>query len=288
MARKTAATKTKATQSELALCTALYARVSTANQVDGFSLDAQQAKLQAFCFAQGWDVCPDHIYIDAGESGKSTDRPAFNAMMQAAHDGKIARIVSIKLDRVARNVKAFLELVDELQAIGVDLVLLAENFDTGTPNGRFALTVFAALAELERSTIRDRVMTGRKQKALEGGFCGGNIPLGYTYDNNKFTPNAHSKTVQAIFTMFNSGHSLTAIASHLDAQNAPTSKGGKWAIRQVRYILSNGAYAGLSQWDGVETTQGEYPAIITPETYETAQSRLATLKRGNPNFGTGD
>ena len=285
MARKTVATKSnKATQSPLALCTALYARVSTANQVDGYSLDAQQAKLQAFCFAQGWDVCPDHIYIDAGESGKSTDRPAFNAMMAAAHEGKIARIVSIKLDRVARNAKAFLDLVDELQAIGVDLVLMAENFDAGTPNGKFVLNMFAAMAELERSTIRDRVMTGRKQKARSGGFCGGNVPLGYTYDNGKFTPNADSKTVQAIFAMFNTGDSLTAIASHLDAQNAPTSKGGKWAIRQVRYILSNGAYAGLSQWDGVETTNGEYPAIITLETYEMAQSRLATLKRGNPNF----
>ncbi len=166
MARKQSKASKTTKQANLDLqytCTALYIRVSTQLQADeGFSLEAQQERLQAHCTAQGWHVCPDHIYIDAGVSGKSTDRPAFQAMLAAAKDKQINRIVVMKLDRMARNVREFLATVDELKAWGCDLVLVKESFDTFTPHGRFALTMFAAMAELEASTITERVMSGKQ------------------------------------------------------------------------------------------------------------------------------
>src|SRR3954453_7307138 len=98
MARNLSKANRTAKQADLGLehtCTALYIRVSTQLQADeGFSLDDQQERLQAHCTAQGWTVCPDHIYVDAGVSGKSTDRPAFQAMLQAAQAGRIQRIVA--------------------------------------------------------------------------------------------------------------------------------------------------------------------------------------------------
>ena len=160
-------------------CTALYIRVSTEKQADeGFSLDAQEMRLRAYCEAQQWNVCPNHIYVDAGISGKSTDREQFQAMMQAAKDGSVKRIVTMKLDRLARNTKDFLSIVDTLQNDGCDLVLIKESFDTSTPQGKFALTMFAAIAELEASTITERVMTGKAQKAADGGYNGSRCPLG--------------------------------------------------------------------------------------------------------------
>ena len=100
--------------------TALYVRVSTERQADeGFSLDAQKERLQAFCVAHGWAVDDQFIYTDAGISGKTTDRAAFQSMMQAARDGAVGRIVAMKLDRLARNVKDFLGIVDDLKDVGV-------------------------------------------------------------------------------------------------------------------------------------------------------------------------
>ena len=151
-------------------CTALYIRVSTDKQADeGYSLDAQESRLRSFCDAQGWEVCPGHVYVDAGLSGKSTERPAFQKMLQAAQDKRIVRVVAIKLDRMARNTREFLATVDQLDKFDCALVLLKESFDTSTPHGRFALTMFAAIAELESSQITERVMSGKREKAAQGG-----------------------------------------------------------------------------------------------------------------------
>ena len=255
-------------------CSALYVRVSTELQAsEGYSLEAQRAKLEAYCLAMGWEVCAEHIYIEAGASGKTTDRPAFNAMMEAARSGAIKRIVAVKLDRIARNVRAFLELVDTLQAIGVDLVLLTESFDTGTPSGKFALTMFAAMAELERSTIKERMTSGKLQKARQGGYNGSATPLGYTYENGQWgIDESAAETVKRMFQMFNEGASLRGIATELGMNHT-----------SVRYMLGNGTYAGLAQYDGIETV-GQCPSIIDRATYEAAETRLQNLKRGNPNF----
>jgi len=252
MAMKISKRNRKATDQTAALpiFTALYIRVSTEKQADeGYSLEAQESRLQSFCDAQGWTVDAAHVYVDAGISGKSTERPAFLAMMQAAQDGQIARIVAIKLDRLARNTKDFLGTVERLQSYGCDLVLLKESFDTGTPHGKFALTMFAAIAELEASQIAERTMSGRKQKAAQ--------------------------TVQSIFTDYVAGESLTAIASRLNAQDVPTARGGKWYPATVRYILTNGFYAGLTQYDG-QSVAGDHSVIIDADTYNAA---IAILRR---------
>lgn len=287
MARKTTPKVIKA-QSNLALktdCTAVYIRVSTEKQKEeGFSLDAQREKLMSYCNAHGWTVCPGHVYEDGGISGKTTDREHYQRMLQDARDGKIKRIVAIKLDRLARNVRSFLALVDELQAIGCDLVLIKESFDTGTPHGKFALTMFAAMAELEAATITERVLTGKAQKAFEGGYNGAQCPLGYDYADGKFTPNRDADTVKFIFGQWLAGYSMTGIAAHLNNASIPTQRGGQWAHTTVRYILLNGFYAGLSQWKDTEVT-GSHPAIIDLDAYQAAFARVESAKRGNPNFG---
>lgn len=263
-------------------CTAIYARVSTNKQVDeGFSLDDQRNRLTKYCEAQQWRLCPDHVYVDAGESGTTTDRAAFQAMLEAARTGKVRRIVAIRLDRVARNVRAFLGLVDALQGIGCDLVLLKESFDTSTPHGRFALTLFAAMAELEASTITERVMSGKRQKASTGGYNGSRCPMGYTYSNGMFAVNGRASDVQSIFTRFVDGESFSGIAGWLNDSQIPTTTGeGKWHPAGVRYILSNGFYAGLSQWSDVAENTGEHQAIIPVAMYECAQARIAAIKPG--------
>lgn len=261
--------------------TALYIRVSTERQAEeGFSLDAQAQRLGAYCQAQGWTVDPAHIYVDAGVSGKSTHREQFQAMMGAAKQGEIQRIVAIKLDRIARNVKDFLAIVEELKAADCAMVLIKESFDTSTPHGKFALTMFAAMAELEAATITERVMSGKTQKAQDGGYNGARCPLGYRYDDSTFAiVKDGADTVRYIFTSFVTGEGMLAIANGLNDAGTPTARGGQWYASTVRTILMNGFYAGLSQWDGVEK-QGRHPAIINKELYEQAHTRLKNLRPG--------
>ena len=282
MARKTT-TKIQATAETQA--TAIYIRVSTANQVEhGYGLAAQQERLTAYCTAMGWDVAPHHIYIDGGVSGSSTaGRHAYSAMMAAAQAGDVKRIVAVKLDRLSRNVKDFLGLVDELAGLGCHLALISEQFDSGTPQGRFALTMFASLAELERHTITDRMMSGKRTKAGRGGWNGSPLPFGYCWQGElSIVPSSQAPIVERIFAEFLGGATLLAIATGLDADAIPTAAGGKWDGNTVRYILGNGAYSGLAQYDGNETDSQQFTAIISRETYESAQARLATLRRGKP------
>lgn len=285
MTRKVSKAKTDAQQAALALqstATALYVRVSTHSQADeGFSLDAQQERLGAFCVAQGWPVTPEHIYIDAGISGKTTtERPAFQAMMAAAQAGQVQRIVAMKLDRLARNARDFLGIVDDLKAAGCALVLVKESFDTSTPQGKFALTMFSAMAELEASTITERVMSGKVQKAAQGGFNGAPEALGYTYRDGVFAINdGEAATVRDIFARFLAGQSINSIAAALNQVGLATKKGKAFFPMTVRQILANGIYAGVRQWAGVEVG-GTHPAIIDTATYEQAHKRLTALKPG--------
>lgn len=264
-------------------CTGLYIRVSTELQAtEGYSLEAQQRQLEALCMAHGWLVCSDYIYVDGGVSGKSTDREQFQRMLADAKAGRIRRIVATKLDRVARNVREFLATVDQLKQWDCDLVLIKESFDTGTPQGRFALTMFAAMAELEASTITERVMSGKQEKATKGGYNGSTVPFGYTYNAGVFTVNeAQAATVQNVFEMFNQGMSLNAIVRTLNDSGVPTAKGGsQWFVNGIKHMLANGAYASVGQWNGTEADSSAYPAIVGKDTYEATQNRLTSLSRG--------
>jgi len=278
--------------------TAIYIRVSTDRQAtEGYSLDAQERKLRSLCDANDWRLRNEHVYIDAGESGKTTDRPAFQRMMAAARAGDVRRIVAVRLDRVARNTLAFLELVNELNVIGVDLVLLVENFDTGTPSGKFALTMFAALAELERATIAERMLSGKRERVTDGGFNGSPVPYGYKSNKGgkAVQDDAQAVVVRRIFSEFVAGSTMADIARRLTADGVHTKRAKAdgtpraWSTEVVRYILRNGAYAGFAQWGDTDdrTPSDTYPAIITAECYEAAVNRLKALKPGKPSKLTG-
>lgn len=264
--------------------TALYVRVSTQLQAEeGYSLEAQQERLQAYCTAQGWIVDPEHVFVDAGVSGKTTDRPQFQAMLQAAQAGTVQRIVAMKLDRIARNVREFLATVDQLKAWHCDLVLVKESFDTSTPHGRFALTMFAAMAELEAATITERVMSGKQQKAIQGGFNGAKIAYGYKYAGEKFTIHpGKAKLVRMIFKRFINCEPLLGIATWLNDAGIPSPTGKQWSHQGVRHILSNSFYAGLAEWDGTKGHTATHPAIVDIATYEAAAAKLATIGKGRP------
>ena len=147
-----------------ALRAAIYTRVSTRGSSkygDKTAFDqnpeVQEAPLRAFIASRGWTL--ERVYSDR-ESGRKHDRPELNQMMADARRREIDVIVVWKFDRMSRSTSHFLEVIEELRTLGVDLVSHSQAFDSTTPMGKFTMTMFAALGELEVETIRERVMLG--------------------------------------------------------------------------------------------------------------------------------
>jgi DNA invertase Pin-like site-specific DNA recombinase len=159
---------------------AIYTRVSTrgvSRYGDKTAFDqnpeVQEAPLRAFIESRGWTV--EKVYSDR-ESGRKSDRPALKQLMAAARRREIDVIVVWRFDRMSRSTKHFLEVVEELRTLGVDLVSHSQAFDSTTPMGKFTLTMFAALGELEAEVIKERVLAGldyaRKHGTKSGNAIG--------------------------------------------------------------------------------------------------------------------
>src|SRR5439155_7038864 len=135
---------------------ALYARVSTKN--NGKYPETQIIALREFANTLGFEVSDE--YIDVGISGAKDRRPELDRLMKGVRRRKVDAVLVARFDRFARSTKHLVLALEEFNALGVDFISLNESVDTSTPMGRMVFTVIAAVAELERSLIRERVMMG--------------------------------------------------------------------------------------------------------------------------------
>jgi DNA invertase Pin-like site-specific DNA recombinase len=133
---------------------ALYARVSTAEQ----NVEPQLHALRAYAEARGLEVAAE--YVDHGVSGAKDRRPALDRLLADCRKRQVDAVAVTKLDRLARSVRHLTALAAEIEALGVDLVVLDQSIDTSTPAGRFLFNTLGAVAELERDLIRERVSAG--------------------------------------------------------------------------------------------------------------------------------
>ena len=136
-----------------------YARVSTVEQNEA-------RQLVAF---EGYSEKITKTFIDK-MSGKNTDRPQLQAMLEYVREGDV--VVVSDFSRLARSTRDMLQIVQELTDKGVGLISLKESVNTNTPQGRFVLTIFAALAELERETILQRQREGIAIAKQQGKYKG--------------------------------------------------------------------------------------------------------------------
>ena len=144
---------------------ALYLRVSTIDQHP----ETQLLDLRQMAAQRGLEIV--HEYTDR-ISGAKARRPGLDQMMADARRGKFDVILVWASDRIARSVKHFLEVLDELNRIGVEYVSFRENIDTAGPLGRAIVVIVSAVAELERSLIVERVRAGMRRAKLEGRHIG--------------------------------------------------------------------------------------------------------------------
>jgi DNA invertase Pin-like site-specific DNA recombinase len=140
---------------------ALYARVSTADQ----TCENQLLELRRYVTARGWT---GEEYLDHGVSGAKDRRPALDTLVRDARRRRFDVLVCWRLDRLGRNLRHLILLLDELQAVGVAFVSLQEGIDATTPAGRLQLHVLGAIAEFERARIAERVKAGLARARAKG------------------------------------------------------------------------------------------------------------------------
>ena len=136
-----------------------YVRVSTVEQNEARQIEALQQR----------GVETESLYIDK-QSGKDTNRPKLKELLDYVRRGDT--VVTESISRIARNTKDLLSIVEQLQDKGVEFVSLKESLDTTTPQGKFMLTIFAAMAELERESILQRQREGIAVAKAAGKYKG--------------------------------------------------------------------------------------------------------------------
>ncbi len=220
---------------------AIYRRVSTDDQIFNQSLQVQYKQAQAMAIVKEWEIVDD--YEDAGLSGTKgpEKRPELARLLSDIKQGKIDAVIVASLDRVGRNARLILDLVEKITRAGVAFISCRETLDTSTPTGQFVLTLFAAMAQLDRDTIVRRTTDGRNERARKDGEKGGNLPLGYLRNQKRIVVDpAAAAVVRRIYTLKFAGHTLAAIATVLNTEGVPPGKGGKaWYVSSVREVLSH-------------------------------------------------
>ena len=141
---------------------ALYLRVSTTEQ----SPESQLQDLRALAEQRGLVIV--HEYTDHGVSGAKTSRPALDRLLADARRGKFDVLAIWAFDRLARSVSHLIRLLDEVQELGIEFISFREAIDTQGPLGRAITIILGAIAELERSIIRERVCAGIRRARRQG------------------------------------------------------------------------------------------------------------------------
>ncbi len=144
---------------------AIYARVSTTDQ----TCDLQLRDLREYCQRRGWETIE---YVDTGVSGAKASREHLDRLMLDARRGKLDVVICWRFDRFARSTKHLLDALEEFKSLGIGFVSHQEAIDTTSPMGKLLFTIVAAMAEMERSILIERVKAGVATAKAKGKSCG--------------------------------------------------------------------------------------------------------------------
>ena len=271
----------------------IYTRVSTTMQIEGYSLDAQKARMKAYAAFNDYEIVGE--YEDAGKSGKSTEgRLAFNRMLEdicADKDG-VSYVLVFKLSRFGRNAADVLSTLQIMQDHGVNLICVEDGIDSSKEAGKLMISVLSAVAEIERENIRVQTMEGRIQKAREGKWNGGFAPYGYKLKKGKLIINEdEAPAIRTIFDLY-----VNTSIGKIPRQNGTCPL---FNAQLIRRILENPVYCGkiaygrrktekvhgtrneyrLVEQDDYLLVDGLHEAIVSEELWNQAQAKLRSQAR---------
>jgi site-specific DNA recombinase len=295
---------------------ALYARVSTARQEQEETIDSQIAEVKQRIIDDGNVLIEKYIYIDEGYSGSMLERPALDAMLDAAKNKEFDALYIYDLGRLSRQLSHLLVVIEQLEKYERELVSLHERI-TGTPEDKFLLQIMGSMHEYERAKIAERFRRGKMYKAKSGKIVGYNAPYGYRYNKVSGGLDVYQSEAQVVKKMFewviNEGLSAYAIIRRLHEEGIapPKQKSEYWTRSPVARILANETYYGAHHYNKSESILPRYhikastkyrriqktgrrirprdewipfevPAIITKSQFDRARKQIAQNVIFNP------
>ena len=285
----------------------IYTRVSTAMQIDGYSLDAQKTRMKAFADFNHYEIVGE--YEDAGKSGKSIEgRIQFSQMMEDIKSGKdgVSFVLVFKLSRFGRNAADVLSTLQVMQDFGVNLICVEDGIDSSKDAGKLMISVLSAVAEIERENIRVQTMEGRIQKAREGRWNGGFAPYGYCLVDGKLEINEEeAEAIRVIFQQYTTTDvGANGVAKYLENHGIrkiqrQNGKNPLFDASLVRMILKNPVYCGkiaygrrrtekvhgtrndyrLVEQDNYLLVDGLHKGLVSEDVWQAAQVKLLAQAR---------
>jgi len=241
-----------------------HARVSTEHQTDNTSICDQVERGKAFINSQGWAL--DKIFIENGESGKSTNRTAFKEMISYLQENPVDILLTFKLDRLSRNLRDILNLIhEELNPKSIALQSVTENFNSRSSEGMLLLQMLGSFAEFERKRINERTFSGKVATAKHGAWNGGKVPYGYRQiDGSEYDFDVHQqegKVVKKIFRLYSHGQGYLKINKHIAGALSPQG---------IAKLISNPFYCGLIRFNNI-VKPNNHPGIISERLFKKCQ-----------------
>jgi site-specific DNA recombinase len=243
---------------------ALYMRVSTEDQADRGTIEAQRDFLRQFASLYQLPVVDE--YADDGVTGTLPlgERPEGRRLLQDAEAGRFGCVLVYRLTRLGRSLKALIEAHDTLAHYGVTIRSAMEPFDTSTPIGTFLFQLLSSLAELDRAQILDQLTRGRDRVARQGKWTGGLVPYGYMVDTGgllipstrlvEVLGMTEADVVRDLYARIAAGSSGLGEAQRLNALGVPTTRyysnetpreGKMWHPGPVASLIASPIYRGV-------------------------------------------
>ena len=272
---------------------ATYTRISTDEEHQPYSLEAQDQRLRAYIRSQeGWELTRQ---FSDQMSGSTLERPNLQRALAEARAHRYDLLLVYRLDRLVRSVRGLSEILHDLDKVGVVFRSATEPFDTGSPAGRMMVQMLGVFAEFERATIIDRVIAGMERKAARGGWNGGYVPFGYRFISRRVASgNGQSPVVltsgflevdpdraplvKVIFDLYvNKRLGSRAIANWLTERGHRGVSGHPWNFKSVLTILRNRVYISEVFFRG-KWHPAPHPSLVDRATFDKALDLL--VERG--------
>jgi DNA invertase Pin-like site-specific DNA recombinase len=283
---------------------AYYIRVSTEEQAENpeGSIKNQEERLKATVQYKNQEGLFGEcvaVYTDRARSGKDTNRPELQRLLQAIRRKEVTLVMVTELSRLSRSIKDFAGIWELMQACSCSFMSLRENFDTTTAAGEMVLYSVANIAQFERRQISERVTAGFQSRAKRGLYNGGPVPYGYRlapdHPGTLDIHPEHAPVVQAAFRAFLEKGNLSLAAKWLNAQGYTMARArqggganprlGHFMVENLSDLLKRKAYAGVRTYlDKGESkeTKAAWPPIIDDLTFHRVQVLLKQNQKRKP------
>jgi DNA invertase Pin-like site-specific DNA recombinase len=257
----------------------IYARVSTAEQVKGYSIEAQLDPCRAYAASNGWSIYAE--YIDPGHTGRTDQRPGFQSAIRDALAGKFTHLLVHKFDRFARNRLHAVTYKALLRDKGIEVISISQPIDRESAIGNLLEGVTEVFDEWFSINLRTETLKGQ-WKALDQGKWPNRAPWGYYKNNDSVLVADVGAWIAMAFREFSTGNYTLTSWADTAYDLGITRNDKKIPFTAWSYIFSNRFYVGIMTWAGKEAT-GRHEPLVDQETFDKVQAILKANHNNSVN-----